>query len=152
MEYATQMPWSKLMVVKDAGRPEMPKYKVQSSKDIQDIMVKMSNYMSFLDREEFIIIGLDGKNKTMFYHSVSVGCLTSSIVHPREVFKMAIVSNAAALILTHNHPSGDPTPSSEDIEITKRLVEGGNILGIKILDHVIIGENTYLSFADKGLL
>lgn len=152
MEYKIHMPWHKLMVVKDSGRPIMPRYKVQSSKDIQDIMVKMSNYYSTLDREEFVIIGLDGKNKTMFYHSVSVGCLTSSIVHPREVFKMAIVSNAAALILTHNHPSGDPTPSPEDIDITKRLIEGGNILGIKILDHVIIGENTYLSFADKGLI
>ena len=152
MEYQTQMPWSKLMVVKDSGRPEMPKYKVQSSKDIEDIMTKMSNYMSFLDREEFIVIGLDGKNKTMFYHSVSVGCLTSSIVHPREVYKMAIINNAVSLIFCHNHPSGDPTPSPEDIDITKRLVDAGNILGIKVLDHVIIGDNCYLSFADKGLL
>ncbi|HBI22903.1 MAG TPA: hypothetical protein DDX84_01525, partial [Nitrospiraceae bacterium] len=83
---------------------------------------------------------------------VSMGCLTSSIVHPREVYIQAIKNSAASVIFLHNHPSGDPSPSPEDVEITKRLVAAGDILGIKVLDHIIIGEGEYLSFADKGLL
>ena len=83
---------------------------------------------------------------------VSKGSLNTSIVHPREVFKDAIKDAAASVILVHNHPSGDPEPSQEDLEITKRLVKAGRILGIKVLDHLIIGNNCYFSLADKGLL
>jgi len=110
---------------------------------------------SFLMREtkeNFITLHLDGKNRIMAMDLVSIGSLNQSIVHPREVFKTACLSNAAALILIHQHPTGDPTPSSEDIAITRRLKEAGEILGIKVLDHIIVGEGEYLSFVERGLL
>jgi len=153
MEYKNEIAWVKLMLVKDGSRPATMEKTIMSSKDIYLLATKtLQAYFSGHDREEFVIIGLDGKNRMQFLNSVSMGCLTSSIVHPREVFKAAILGNAASLILCHNHPSGDPTPSPEDVEITKRLVECGKLLGIAILDHVIIGDERYVSFADKGLL
>lgn len=109
---------------------------------------------SFLNnetKEYFFTLHLDGKNRIVCIDQVSVGSLNQSIVHPREVFKTALLSSAAALILIHNHPTGDPTPSREDLEITRRLREAGEILGIKILDHIIIGD-TYLSFVTQGLM
>lgn len=104
------------------------------------------------DREEFLVVPLDGKNRALGFHVVSVGTLTASLVHPREVFKIVLLANAAAIIVVHNHPSGDPTPSAEDIAITQRLQEAGDLLGIRILDHVVIGDGRYVSFADDGLL
>ena len=86
------------------------------------------------------------------FHVVSVGSLTASLVHPREVFKVAILANAAAIICCHAHPSGDPTPSAEDTAITQRLREAGELLGIGLLDHVVFGDDRYVSFADEGLL
>jgi DNA repair protein RadC len=83
---------------------------------------------------------------------VSIGPLNQSIVHPREVFKTACLSNAAAIILIHQHPTGDPSPSQEDLSITRRLKEAGEIMGIKVLDHIIIGDGQYLSFVERGLL
>lgn len=102
------------------------------------------------DREEFLVVLLDAKNTLLGFHVVSVGSLTASIVHPREVFKAAILSNAAAVILVHNHPSGDPVPSAEDLSITTRLCQTGEVIGIKVLDHVVIGEGRYVSFVDDG--
>jgi len=97
---------------------------------------------------------LDGKNRITGLHIVSEGSLNQSIVHPRETFKAAILANAAAVILAHNHPSGDTSPSREDREITRRLQEAGELLGIKVLDHVIVATDTgnYLSFTESGLL
>ena len=153
MEYKNEIAWVKLMLVKDGSRPATIEKTIMGSKDIYLLATKtLQAYFSGHDREEFVIIGLDGKNRLLFLNSVSMGCLTSSIVHPREVFKAAILGNAVSLILCHNHPSGDPTPSQEDISTTTRLVAAGEMLGIKILDHVIIGDDRYLSFADKGLL
>lgn len=103
-----------------------------------------------LDREEFIAVLLDGKGRVMGFNTVSVGSLTASLVHPREVFKAAIIANAATLILVHNHPSGDPEPSAEDVALTRRLKEAGDLLGIRILDHVVIGDDRYVSFVDTG--
>lgn len=103
------------------------------------------------DRERFLAVLLDGKNRVLGLNEVSVGTLTASLVHPREVFKAAIVGNAAAIIVVHNHPSGDPTPSAEDIAITERLREAGELLGIRILDHVVLGDGRYVSFSDEGL-
>jgi DNA repair protein RadC len=102
-------------------------------------------------REHFITLHLDGKSRIVCFDRVSVGSLNQSIVHPREVFQNALLSSAASIILIHNHPTGDSTPSSEDIQITQRLVEGGKLLGIQVLDHIIIGAQ-YLSFAERGLL
>ena len=105
------------------------------------------------DRESFWVLALDGKNVVIGPNRVSEGSLTASLVHPREVFKPLILSNAAAFICVHNHPSGDATPSAEDVAITRRLKEVGELLGMSLLDHVIIGDGTrYLSFADAGLL
>lgn len=104
------------------------------------------------DREEFLVVPLDGKNRSLGFHVVSVGTLTASLVHPREVFKIVLLTNAAAIILVHNHPSGDPTPSPEDVAITQRLKDAGEILGIRILDHVVIGDGRCVSFADENLL
>jgi len=109
---------------------------------------------SFLNQETkeyFITLHLDGKNRIVCIDEVSVGSLNQSIVHPREVFKTALLSSAAAIVLIHNHPSGDPLPSREDREITRRLKEGGELLGIRVLDHIIVGES-YLSFVEMGLL
>jgi DNA repair protein RadC len=102
-------------------------------------------------KEYFFALHLDGKNRICCIDEVSVGSLNQSIVHPREVFKTALLSSAVAIILLHNHPTGDPTPSREDIEITRRLRETGEIIGIRILDHIIIGDN-YVSFVNQGLL
>ncbi|WP_328793781.1 RadC family protein [Heliomicrobium undosum] len=106
--------------------------------------------MRFLDREVFRAIALNTKNQVLSIEDISVGSLSSSIVHPRELFKVLIRKSAAAVVLIHNHPSGDPTPSREDREITRRIVEAGRILGIEILDHVIIGDNRYSSLKELG--
>jgi len=109
---------------------------------------------SFLNQETkeyFITLHLDGKNRIVCIDEVSVGSLNQSIVHPREVFKTALLSSAAAIVLIHNHPSGDPLPSREDREITRRLKEGGDLLGIRVLDHIIVGDS-YMSFVEQGLL
>jgi DNA repair protein RadC len=103
-------------------------------------------------KEMFLTAHLDGKNRIICMDLVSIGSLNQSIVHPREVFKTACLSNAAAIILIHQHPTGDPSPSSEDIAITRRLKEAGEIMGIKILDHIIVGDGEYLSFVERGLL
>lgn len=102
-------------------------------------------------KEHFIVLHLDGKNRIACLDRVSVGSLNQSIVHPREVFKTACLSSAAAILLLHNHPTGDPSPSREDLEITRRIKEAGDLLGIKVLDHIIIGDS-YLSFAEQGLI
>jgi DNA repair protein RadC len=103
-------------------------------------------------KEMFITLHLDGKNRIICMDLVSQGSLNQSIVHPREVFKTTLLSNAAAVILVHQHPTGDPNPSSEDLAITRRLKEAGEIMGIKVLDHIIVGDGEYLSFVERGLL
>lgn len=108
--------------------------------------------MRFYNKEYFKIILLNTKNQLISLEDISVGSLNSSIVHPREIFHYPVKKSAAAIILVHNHPSGDPTPSREDLDVTGRLVEAGEILGIKVLDHIIIGEGKHLSFKEKGLI
>lgn len=103
-------------------------------------------------REYFLVLLLDGKNRIIRRVQISEGSLNQSIVHPREVFSPAVKESAAAIILVHNHPTGDPAPSAEDIAITRRLKEAGEIMGIKVLDHIIIGDGEYLSFVERGLL
>jgi DNA repair protein RadC len=102
--------------------------------------------------EHFCIFCLNTKNKIVGVHTISIGSLNASIVHPREVFKAAMLNNASGIICLHNHPSGDPEPSREDIETTRRLVDAGEIMGIKVLDHVIIGEQRYLSMKERCLI
>ena len=105
-----------------------------------------------LPEELMVMLCLDTKNQVIGAFKVSHGSINASIVHPREIFKRALLSNANSIILAHNHPSGDTTPSKEDINITNRLSEAGELLGIKLLDHMIVGHNSYLSFKEKRIL
>ncbi len=108
--------------------------------------------LRFLAKEHFRCLVLDVKNQILTNELVSIGTLNASLVHPREVFRPAISRAGAGVILAHNHPSGDPTPSREDLGLTKRLAECGNLLGIEVLDHIIIGDNTFISLREKGIL
>ena len=127
---------------------QSPRLSVRSPRDVSALVMEE---MRFLDREQFRIVLLDAKNHVLGVRTVSVGSLSSSIVHPREIFKEAIARSSAAIILVHNHPSGDPTPSREDVEVTRRLVDAGRLLGIEVLDHVVVGDNEYVSFKEKGI-
>ena len=126
-----------------------PLLQIRSSRDVA------THYMPRLagkKREQFQVLLLDRKNRVTRDVMISQGSLTASIVHPREVFNPAIRDSAAAVIFVHNHPSGDPQPSPEDHTLTERLAEAGQLLGIPVLDHIIVGRDTYMSFADEGLL
>ena len=107
-------------------------------------------FFAWLDREQFLVCCLDAKHAIIGVNVVSIGSLTLSIVHPREVFKPAILLNTSAIICAHNHPSGDPEPSSEDRALTTRLRQAGDLLGITVLDHIILGDDRTYSFADCG--
>ncbi|RKD33200.1 RadC family protein [Thermohalobacter berrensis] len=123
--------------------------KITSPLDVANLLMEE---MKYLKKEFFKIIMLDVKNYIITIEDISIGSLSSSIVHPREVFKNAIKRSSSSIILIHNHPSGDPSPSKEDISITKRLVEGGKILGINVLDHIIIGNGKYISLKEKDII
>ncbi len=110
------------------------------------------NDMSMLDREHFRIILLNTKNHVLGIEPVSVGNLNSTIVHPREIFKIPIKRSAASVILVHNHPSGDPEPSKEDCDITRRLCDAGELLGISVLDHIVIGDKRFVSLKERQLM
>jgi DNA repair protein RadC len=132
---------------------DLPEYlrktrRVTSSREVY----LMFKHLMTNPREVFLCLHLDSKNKIVCVDHVSQGSLNASIVHPRELFSSAILSASAALILIHQHPSGDPEPSREDIELTTRLQDGAKLLGIRILDHIIIGEDRYISFADRGIM
>ena len=118
----------------------------------QDAAQLVLRELSLADKEHFMIIMLNTKHKVIAKKVVSIGHLNASLVHPREMFKEAIRRSSAALILVHNHPSGDLTPSREDLATTQRLYEGGKILGIDVIDHIIIGDNRYFSCREQGLL
>ena len=108
--------------------------------------------LCFLDKEYFLALLLDSRAKLIGLHIVSVGTLNASLVSPREAFKAALNTNSASIIFIHNHPSGNPEPSSEDLMVTVRLYEASKILDIRLLDHIIIGEDSYTSLADEGLI
>jgi len=105
-----------------------------------------------LDREVFLVVLLNGRHRVIRSVTVSQGSLTACLVHPREVFAPALREAAAAVLLVHNHPSGDPSPSAEDLELNRRLVRAGDVMGIRVLDHLVIGHGRYVSFADQGLM
>ncbi|MCG0278157.1 MAG: DNA repair protein RadC [Thermanaeromonas sp.] len=130
-----------------AFRPERPLIKRPA-----DAACLLMDEMRYLDREHFRTISLNTKNRVLAIDNVAVGSLNSSYVHPREVFKGPVRRSAAAVILVHNHPSGDPAPSLEDIQVTRRLVEAGKVLGIEVLDHLILGDGSFVSMKEKGLL
>lgn len=121
-------------------------------KNSVDVFRHFAAPMRGLKFEQFHVVLLDGKHRFIRSELVSQGTLTSSPVHPREVFGPAIRYSAAAVVLVHNHPSGDASPSADDLEITRRLCEVGSLVGIRVLDHVVVGDNAYASFAERGLL
>ena len=102
--------------------------------------------------ETFLALHLDGKNRLVGMTTCSIGSMTASLAHPRDIFRPAIANLTAGLIFVHNHPSGDPEPSQADLEITRTLSAVGRVVGIKVLDHVVIGQDRYFSFADEGLI
>lgn len=114
--------------------------------------VLMPRFLQDRDRETFAVLLLSTRNRVLGLHPAHEGTLDGAAVHPREVFKAAILRNAAAIIVGHNHPSGDPEPSEEDTRITAKLVEAGEILGIEVLDHLIIGEGRLVSLRERGLI
>ena len=118
----------------------------------EDVHQVMQQYFLDCPCEHFVVLLLSTKNHILAISPVSVGTLNASVVHPREVFQRAILANAASIILAHNHPSGDPTPSPEDIELTRRMVEAGKLLDIGVLDHVVVGEDSFASLKERGLL
>ncbi|NLW56167.1 MAG: DNA repair protein RadC [Firmicutes bacterium] len=135
-----EIPVIKLSVVKDSNFHSKTKKintPIDAAKVIQD-------YLRGADREHFITLALDTKNRIVNIHTVSIGTLNSSLVHPREVFKSAIITNAASIIIAHNHPSGECYPSAEDLEITRRLIDAGSLLGIPVLDSIIVSDDSYL--------
>jgi len=118
----------------------------------EDVFHLLKERVSREEVEVFYVIVLDSQSRPRALHEVTRGILSSSLVHPREVFRLAVAFNAAGIIVAHNHPSGDPTPSGDDRAMTKQLVEAGRVLDIPVNDHVIVGEERYLSFASAGLL
>lgn len=121
---------------------------LSSSRVVYDLFQFLANE----SKEHFISVHLDSKNKILCVELVSTGSLNASVVHPREVFKSCLLSSCAAILVLHNHPSGDPEPSREDLEITTRLKSAAELLGIRMLDHVIVGNGRYVSFADRGII
>lgn len=134
---------------KRAYAPTVERIPFASSSDVANYFLPR---MRDLKKEVFKVLLLDARNKLIKEVTVSEGSLTASIVHPREVFRCAIMEAAAAVILVHNHPSGDETPSHDDIAITKQLVEAGKLIDIRVLDHIIVGHRTFTSLAAKGLI
>ncbi|AXM88927.1 DNA repair protein RadC [Anoxybacillus ayderensis G10] len=124
-----------------------PKRRITSPEDAYNLV---KSFLVDVDREYFLVICLDTKNQPTAINICHMGSLNASIVHPREVLKPAILSNSASIIVAHNHPSSDPTPSREDIEVTKRLSEAGKIIGIDLLDHIIVGIDRFISLKEKG--
>ena len=128
--------------------------RLSGAADAQAVIRNLIKFQGQPDREQFCVLLLDAKNKTIGLNIVSTGSLSSAMVHPREVLKPAILSNASAMILAHNHPSGELIPSDEDKTITKRIIQASRIMGITVHEHLIISmdEDRYFSFADQGLI
>ncbi|WP_010270861.1 RadC family protein [Paenibacillus senegalensis] len=130
-----------------AASSQEAKVQIRSPRDVFSLL---SEEMRYLQKEHFVCLFLNTKNHVLARETLSIGSLNASIVHPREVFHAAIRRSSASIICVHNHPSGDPSPSPEDIEVTARLADAGRIVGIEVLDHIIIGDNKYCSLKEKG--
>ncbi len=142
------IPRYKIALVKE-GRITTDTKTISSPRDAFEILM---SEIGSADREIFLTLLLDTRHRVIGVHQVSVGSLNASVVHPRETFKAAMLANAAAMILAHCHPSGDPEPSAEDLAVTARLHQAGELLGLPILDHLIIGHDRFVSLKEQGLL
>lgn len=125
------------------------RFVVRSPKDAYECAQK---HIGDDDREVFFVMCLNTKNEVIAIHRAHVGSLNASVVHPRDVFKSAILNNSASIIVSHQHPSGNPQESQEDVHVTKRLAEAGKMIGIEVLDHIIVGDNTFVSLKEKGFI
>lgn len=130
------------------GKRHISSHKLSSS---MDVVMYLREHLEDTDREHLYVINVDAKNRPINIHLASIGCLDGTVMSPREIFKSSILSNAAGIILVHNHPSGDCMPSDEDIHVTKKMEMACTLIGIKFLDHVIVAED-YFSFQEKSLL
>ncbi|MBX5437208.1 MAG: DNA repair protein RadC [Alicyclobacillaceae bacterium] len=131
------------------GRPAAQKYAIRSADDAAGYVM---DRLRHLKKEHFVTLHLNTKHCVIGEEIVSVGSLDTSIVHPREIFKSAVKRSASAILCVHNHPSGDPAPSPEDVAVTRRLVEAGRVLGIDVLDHIVVGDGRYVSLKAAGYL
>ena len=144
------IPGFRISLVREPGVKLTERPSMQSPSEAAPIL---RDYIGDLDREVFVVAMLTTRHRILGLHTVSVGCLTASLVHPAMVMKPAILASAAGLVLGHNHPSGDPEPSAEDLALTRRLAAAGSLLGIEILDHLVIGEaGRFVSFRQRGFL
>ncbi|MEM7249193.1 MAG: JAB domain-containing protein [Acidobacteriota bacterium] len=142
---STTMPWwVRVRLVPSKGEPGGPILRSAS-----DVATAFSKELATLDREHFVCLHLDIKNRLRSQELIAVGHLSAALVHPREVFKGALLANAASIVLVHNHPSGDPEPSRDDHRLTDRLVAAGDLLGIPVLDHVILAEDGHASLLEE---
>lgn len=132
-----------------ATNPTNERYVIRSPRDVADYMMARLRYEN---KEYFISMLLNTKNQVLASPTISIGSLNASIVHPREIFREAIHYAAASIILIHNHPSGDPNPSKEDLFVTEKLMKAGTLMDIAVLDHVIIGDNKYISLKESGII
>jgi DNA repair protein RadC len=131
------------------GEPVVVGRALKSPRESAELLMRV---LADQPTEVFAMLCLSTKHRIIAYHEVSRGTLDSTLVHPREVFKAAVLANAAAIIVSHNHPSGDPSPTIDDLDVTRRLVAAGEILGILVLDHIVVGECQYFSFKEAGRL
>lgn len=127
-------------------------YKDRCVRSPEDGYNLLKQFLGDVDREYFIVVCLDTKNQPTAINICHIGSLNASLVHPREVMKPAILSNAASILVGHNHPSGLPEPSQEDIHVTRRLKEAGDMIGIELLDHIVMGDDSFVSLKDKGYI
>ena len=154
-EFKNQVPAMKILAMYEIFRRTNKLTKKgfrQKINAAQDVFNYFVDELQDKKKEQFCALFLDTKNKIIGEELISVGTLDTSLIHPREVFNPAIKASANSLVLVHNHPSGDVKPSKEDIEITKKLENAGSLLGISVVDHVIVGKNSYLSFKDQDLI
>lgn len=132
-----------------AERPSEPRFAIRSPQDVATYVMPRLRYEN---KEHFMIMLLNAKNHVLALSTISVGSLSASIVHPREVFREALSHSAASVLLIHNHPSGDPSPSKEDALVTQKLVQAGEVMDIAVLDHIIIGDNRFVSLKEEGMI
>lgn len=148
---AQSVPQVRVIVVGSFAREEGKGYVVDSPASVEELPM-IRDLMHSADRETFACLHLSTKNHLISWEVVSVGSLNASVVHPRELFKGAILANAASVVLVHNHPSGDPEPSGADLALTRRLTKAGDVLGIEVLDHVVFGGDACVSLRERDLL
>jgi len=142
-----KLPVYRCMVVREHAE-SVPVDSITAPSDAHKILAV---YMSGLDREHLVVLLLDTKNKVIGINTVAIGSGNAAIVNIKDIFKPAIIVNAMAIIVAHNHPSGDPTPSPEDVRITEKIVEAGKLLDVNVLDHIIVGHNRFVSLKERGL-